>query len=208
VSARPSWPPHSATPRSAVASASTSSAATGSSNGSGPHVSTTATTSRCASCSRRPAHHRRLRAPGAHELVLDGESYRQRQKPAVTAANDQPLDPPTTNTAIIPTPTLTPRQPVPCHWRTGGPIELAHDSEPPDPGHEVGHAQLARESGQRGWPGEWGRRTPRMRLATRLLAGPPAGVAWLPSSLRERTLGPMTRRCSAPMIGPRRHRGR
>jgi DNA replication protein DnaC len=30
----------------------------------------------------------------AHELVLDGESYRQRQKPAVTAANDEPLDPP------------------------------------------------------------------------------------------------------------------
>ena len=29
----------------------------------------------------------------AHELVLDGESYRVRQKPGVTDANDEPLDP-------------------------------------------------------------------------------------------------------------------
>jgi DNA replication protein DnaC len=35
----------------------------------------------------------RLRS-AADELVLDGESYWHRQKPAVTAANDQPLDPP------------------------------------------------------------------------------------------------------------------
>jgi hypothetical protein len=61
-------------------------------------------------------------------------------------ARSRPSPRPTTNPltppppTIIPTPTLTPRQPVPFHWRTGGPIELAHDREPPDPGHEVGHA--------------------------------------------------------------------
>jgi DNA replication protein DnaC len=30
----------------------------------------------------------------AHELVLDGESYRQRQRPRATATLDQPADPP------------------------------------------------------------------------------------------------------------------
>jgi DNA replication protein DnaC len=63
----------------------------------------------------------------AHELVLDGESYRQRQsrpspRPTTTPLTTRrpPGDHPVADAD-------TPRNPVPCHWRTGGPIELAHD---------------------------------------------------------------------------------
>ena len=68
----------------------------------------------------------------AHELVLDGESYRQRQEADLT---DDRLDHTTRRSAIITTPTLTPRKwshhtgagVVPSGWRaTTGPPRTAH----------------------------------------------------------------------------------
>src|SRR3546814_11019134 len=50
----------------------------------------------------------------AHELVLDGESYRQRQKPTVTDALDEPATPRRSSQRR---PCPNPGQ-VPCHWRT------------------------------------------------------------------------------------------
>jgi hypothetical protein len=74
-----------------------------------------------------------------------------------TASTKSPASAPTNpltpngNAAIIPTPTLTtPGNSVPCHWRTGGPIELAHDGGHGDGSTSVGIAMVQFSRRQRG----------------------------------------------------------
>jgi len=52
----------------------------------------------------------------AHELVIEGQSYRRRQKPSVDSAKN-----PTTMLA-------EPKQVVPSRWLTSGPITVANDN--------------------------------------------------------------------------------
>ena len=63
----------------------------------------------------------------AHELVLDGESYRTRQRPNTVTTDDGPgqARPPLGDhhDADADTPEV-----VPSHWRRGGPIRLAGDT--------------------------------------------------------------------------------
>nr|WP_232327046.1 ATP-binding protein [Mycobacterium sherrisii] len=69
----------------------------------------------------------------AYELVVEGESYRQRQKPRPRKPvnSDQP-NRPAARSSVTTTPTASNRkQPVPCPWQNGGPITLASDSKHP-----------------------------------------------------------------------------
>src|SRR5918994_6614190 len=73
--------------------------------------------------------HLELRQAWDHPTAGDGTTFRDRPNAgrgdgALAAIPDQtPARP-----AIIPSPTLTPGNPVPCHWRTCGPIERARSS--------------------------------------------------------------------------------
>jgi DNA replication protein DnaC len=74
----------------------------------------------------------------AHEVVLDGESYRQRQKPRSPRAltsHHHPDDHSVARPDRIP-------EVVPCHWRTRGPITLASDTGP---------RRAARPEGYQSW---------------------------------------------------------
>ncbi len=78
----------------------------------------------------------------AYELVLDGDSYRHRQRPTpgtpVTPSTVTPQPPASTSHLTVPPPVAIiaastvaeGRRVVPCHWRKGGPFSLAGDTGP------------------------------------------------------------------------------